>query len=486
MERIVKCPNCGSQVKIKTRRDEGSGTNPKWSKGKYTKNQQMLMEVLVNSDKALAVRDIGKILHLEGKARKGLPWNYHLIQMDLSVLVGKEVIKMERSKKDFLYSFNNDSKKKQKTLRSDQIQISAKNLGDLKNPHFCQRCFWIKTHQKPLPYQIFPGIFNSIDAYTKNIISGYINKEGKLPDWLKDIGEVTKIFGNATDAIKDKPPKFSTFYKNVIITGIPDAIYQRPNGNFLIIDYKTARYTEGQDKMLPIYKIQLNGYAYIAEKLGISIEGLYIIYFEPPEKEKDYEPKNITTEGFAMPFKSTIHKISKDTQEIETLMDEAYRLYSLVSPPEGVKDCKDCRSVVSLSKFINNGNQMTIKEIYYAWLMTLILFPIVVVPIAGLLNSIGILSNIQMGYVGYFIISIEAIIIATPFANALIRESAKVKANRIESIAEMMSDQMTKLFFAIVYWSLLLVGMAFGFLPHLNSLGLTLVLGDLYSSLHLF
>ena len=140
-------------------------------------------------------------------------------------------------------------------------------------------------------------------------------------------------------------------YKEVLLTGNPDAIYQRPNGDIVIVDYKTARYTAGQDALLPIYEIQLNGYAYIAEKLGIApIESLYLIYFEPPEGERheSLSKKHTTTEGFEMPFRASVHKIKKDTGLLESLMDEAYRIYSLEKPPVGADNCKDCENVLGL------------------------------------------------------------------------------------------------------------------------------------------
>jgi len=45
-----------------------------------------------------------------------------------------------------------------------KLRISAKNLGELALSDFCPRCFWLKLHAKRLPFQIFPGIFSSIDA----------------------------------------------------------------------------------------------------------------------------------------------------------------------------------------------------------------------------------------------------------------------------------------------------------------------------------
>ena len=47
---------------------------------------------------------------------------------------------------------------------SEPITIAAKNLGGLAMPGFCARCFWIHMHAEGIPYQIFPGIFSSIDA----------------------------------------------------------------------------------------------------------------------------------------------------------------------------------------------------------------------------------------------------------------------------------------------------------------------------------
>ena len=51
-----------------------------------------------------------------------------------------------------------------------QLRIFAKTLGELALPGFCPRCFWLKMHTRQLPFQIFPGIFSSIDVYTKRVV----------------------------------------------------------------------------------------------------------------------------------------------------------------------------------------------------------------------------------------------------------------------------------------------------------------------------
>jgi hypothetical protein len=84
-----------------------------------------------------------------------------------------------------------------------QIRISAKALGEVAMPDFCPRCFWIKLRlNNKLPFQIFPGIFSSIDAYTKRVVNSWFDKHGCPPSWLNSLGEIK--------GYKD-PPTYSTF-----------------------------------------------------------------------------------------------------------------------------------------------------------------------------------------------------------------------------------------------------------------------------------
>ena len=81
---------------------------------------------------------------------------------------------------------------------------------------------------------------------------------------------------------------------------------------------------------------------------------IYLIYFEPPEREShELIAKRYTTaEGFEMPFKPIVHEIRKDTKGIETLMDEAYGIYIHNSPPKGLEGCKDCENADKLSSLL--------------------------------------------------------------------------------------------------------------------------------------
>ena len=231
------------------------------------------------------------------------------------------------------------------------MRISAKDLGWLAVDDFCPRCFWIERHAKGLPYQMgFPGIFSSIDAYTKNIVERYFNKNGKLPSWLKEIGEIKRI-------VAVKPSDFKVIKDNdITFTGIPDLIFQRPDNSYGIVDYKTAKYTANQDAFMPVYQIQLNGYAYIAEGTGYRpVNDLYLVYFEPPYKEayEQITDGHTNGNGFEMPFKPTVHRIKKDTKEIDRLLEKASKIYELGKPPKGLDACKDCERLKGLINMVN-------------------------------------------------------------------------------------------------------------------------------------
>jgi len=86
----------------------------------------------------------------------------------------------------------------------EEITVSAKELGQLALPDFYPRCFWIKLKtDKKLPYQIFPGIFSSIDSYGKRLVHGWFDRHKKPPAWLKDLGNIIDY---------EEPPHHSRFF----------------------------------------------------------------------------------------------------------------------------------------------------------------------------------------------------------------------------------------------------------------------------------
>lgn len=234
------------------------------------------------------------------------------------------------------------------------MKISAKNLGILALKDHCPRCFYIKLKMGfKLPYQIFPGIFSSIDSYSKKITWAYFAKYGKLPQWFSPFGKFIKVVPTLHHS------KFFMVDRKtgIRLTGVPDDIFLMEDGKFFIVDYKTAKFTENQDALMSIYQVQLNGYALILEKLGIGkVGGIGLCYYEP---QGDTPAQNIEAvlkqDGFSMPFKAHLKQLELNPEGVVLpLLAQVRELWGRKQVPEGRVGCRDCQGleqVVALSKF---------------------------------------------------------------------------------------------------------------------------------------
>jgi CRISPR/Cas system-associated exonuclease Cas4 (RecB family) len=224
-----------------------------------------------------------------------------------------------------------------------QIRVSAKDLGVLALPNFCPRCFWIKMHcANKLPFQIFPGIFSSIDSYTKKVTSAHFARYNQLPAWLGELGELGKPV---------KVPHYSKFCvvdqkTDILLSGMPDEILKRNDSSYFIIDYKTSKFTKAQDSLLPLYEVQLNAYAYIGKRQGFDpVSGIALVYMEPQTDLTQDELDSILQEdGFLMGFAGHVLQLKLEAeQKIPPLLKEARRIYDLESPPPSNQECRDCK-----------------------------------------------------------------------------------------------------------------------------------------------
>ncbi|MBI4328691.1 MAG: PD-(D/E)XK nuclease family protein [Chloroflexi bacterium] len=135
------------------------------------------------------------------------------------------------------------------------------------------------------------------------------------------------------------------------LRGTADGIFQLRGKGYAIVDYKTAKYTPGQEGLLPVYETQLNAYAYIGNRVGFApISQLALIYMEPVTN--DIAASDVLTtnnEGFALRFSATIVPVGVQPDvTIPPLLQRARRIYDLASPPDPQPSCKDCQAVTSL------------------------------------------------------------------------------------------------------------------------------------------
>jgi hypothetical protein len=222
----------------------------------------------------------------------------------------------------------------------EPMKISAKNLGYTALEKFCPRCYWLKLKMAhKLPWQSFPGIFSSIDAYTKHcmhhIIDHPINSLGTsiIPEWMKQIGDIVGY---------EKVPHWSkSLYTdqktNITLSGVPDDIWVKSDGSKVLPDYKTAKHTDAQDKLFPMYEIQGNVYSILLDKTA----DICLIYMEPETTKSDAE-LNIVDTGFKMGFNAIVVPIETDRSKVRAALTITREIFEMEKPPESAVGCKDC------------------------------------------------------------------------------------------------------------------------------------------------
>lgn len=225
-------------------------------------------------------------------------------------------------------------------LQSDRttLRIPPRLIGSISCQNFCQRCFWYRLHNPDMPYQVFPGIFSSIDSYTKRLVHAWFDAHGTAPSWL---GALRGVVGYAP------APHWSQFTVTfdaygITVAGTPDEMLLRADGTQIICDYKTAKYSAAQDELLPLYETQLNAYALIAGQLGYApVSGLALIYMEPVCDCDDF-CEHCLDAGFRMLFKARVVPVEINLLRLDLLLARARMIYDMRRPPEGRQGCKDC------------------------------------------------------------------------------------------------------------------------------------------------
>ncbi len=225
------------------------------------------------------------------------------------------------------------------------MRVSGKDLGWLAAKDACRRCYWLQRHAPDgLPFQVFPGIFSSIDSYSKKVIHNWFDREGSPPDWLGAIPDIETYVN---------PPHHSRFSyhdaaADVTLTGAPDGVLKLTNGGHAIIDYKTAKFTPAQDALLPVYEVQLNAYALIGEHRGLApVRSLYLVYTEPVTDDGQRIAAACVPDGFNLSFTAHIHEIALDVDRIFALLRE-YRDLVTGPIPNISPSCKNCAKLQSL------------------------------------------------------------------------------------------------------------------------------------------
>jgi hypothetical protein len=177
-------------------------------------------------------------------------------------------------------------------------------------------------------------------------VHGWFDRHKSAPPWLAGLGEIKAY---------REPPHYSKFKilideAGVQLWGSPDAVFVHPDDSFAIADYKTARFSEYQDKLFPMYEAQLNAYAFIGERCGFSpVKSLALIYTEPVTDERAATKHTHTlSDGFRMDFAARILPVRIDPDKAPELCRKAREIFDLDSPPPSRAGCQDCKLLEEL------------------------------------------------------------------------------------------------------------------------------------------
>jgi hypothetical protein len=234
-------------------------------------------------------------------------------------------------------------------MRKHWNTLNARTLGALALPNACERCFWL--HQRiGAPPTPFPGIFSSIDSYSKKVLQAALQHAQRLPHWFERFG----LHGEPLPLSHHSWFKVATGHGSLQLSGTPDEILLAPDGSLIIIDYKTARYNP-KDHLRPLYEVQLNVYARIAENLAprggypfpCRVQTLGLMYYDPLT-EVD-RPDKINTRGFLMEFHAHWVPIQRRDEWIDELLARAWAILSQPAPPDGASNCKTCQAYQAIA-----------------------------------------------------------------------------------------------------------------------------------------
>jgi hypothetical protein len=228
-----------------------------------------------------------------------------------------------------------------------QLRISGKNLGQLALATFCPRCFWLRMRcGDRLPYQIFPGIFSSIDSYTKRVTTLHHRRHGRIPKWFEGFGDL----GDPVSVPHHTEYRTVDQATDIRLSGVPDEMFRRPDTSLFITDNKTARFTANQDELLPMYRTQLNAYAVIADRIGLGpVSGLGLIYHEPQTDIADVDLDSVcASDGFSMRFVAKLLPIDLRPDTIPPLLRQVREICDKPTAPAGRDGCTDCERLARL------------------------------------------------------------------------------------------------------------------------------------------
>ena len=229
----------------------------------------------------------------------------------------------------------------------EAFTIAAKNLAALNMPGVDLCAFWYLMHLDfKHAWDVFPRIFNDFDALQKRMTHIHFDQHGQPPASLGP-------FADAKAYVKVGRLQYWDKATNITVKAVPDDVFELEDGTLSVIDYKTSRYSKGQDRLIPLYEGQLSVYAAVLESLGYGdVAKAGLIYFEPVTDGDDDDVLGlITRKGYRLDWRTRPVEVDIDLNNVRKLLKLARKLFDMSTPPTCQNpDCFDCMSIDALCR----------------------------------------------------------------------------------------------------------------------------------------
>lgn len=205
----------------------------------------------------------------------------------------------------------------------------------------CPRCFYLDRRcGVGQPSQPPYTLNNAVDQLLKREFD-YHRARGEPHELMKEYGVAAVPFRHPSlDEWRENFRGVQALHEpsNFLFTGAVDDIWQDPDGNLLVVDYKatsTLKVISLDDEWKQAYKRQIEMYQWLLRKNGFSVSDVGYFVFVNGDATKEHF-------GGVLSFAPTIIPYSGDDSWVGDALTEARACLCRDSPPLAAPECEWC------------------------------------------------------------------------------------------------------------------------------------------------
>lgn len=212
------------------------------------------------------------------------------------------------------------------------IELSPSRLGRFVE---CTRCFWMAVHEGlSRPSGPFPSLPGGMDRIIKTHFDRYREREELPPELEGRVDARLHPEQGFVDRARDwrQEPRFTDPSLDLELRGGVDDLLLTPDGELVVLDYKTRGYPPKGDGAPDYYVRQLTLYTLLFAETGHSTtDHGYLLYYHP----------DAVRSGGEVGFHIDLVRVSVDLRNARALLEDAVGV--LRGPiPDAAPDCEFC------------------------------------------------------------------------------------------------------------------------------------------------